>query len=143
MIRAAVLTFLLVVHSQPALSREMKPLSEVAVDAAATYAPARCAALYQAMMEWVGFDRMGEEPWENMNLAREGLIMFAAWIGQETSGGTLEHQVELAVRDVRNIADLYLKRLEANYAMEGQAFGQDELVAQDLQLCKSITETLR
>jgi hypothetical protein len=44
-----------------ACADEMRPLEEVAVNAAAPYAPSRCAGLYQAMMEWIGIDRMGDE----------------------------------------------------------------------------------
>ena len=46
-------------------------------------------------------------------------------------------------RDVRNIADLYLARMEANYASSGQAFGEDDVIQSDMTLCKSITETLQ
>lgn len=63
-----------------------------------------------------------------MDTDRENLIMFSAWIDQDASGGTIEHQVELAVRDVRNIADLYLARMEANYAAGGQAFDEDDVI---------------
>lgn len=66
----------------------------------------------------------------------------AAWIAQDASGGTIEHQVELTVRDVRSIPDLYLARMEANYASGGQAFGEDDVIQGDLTFCRSITETL-
>jgi hypothetical protein len=95
------------------------------------------------MMEWIGFDRMGDENWKTMDNSRESLIMFSAWIAQDANGGTIEHQTEIAVRDVRNIADLYLTRMEANYASSGQAFGEDDVIQGDLTLCKSITETLQ
>lgn len=141
--RSAFFSASLVALAGPASSQDMRPLAEVAVNAAAPYAPARCAGLYQAMMEWIGIDRMGDETWGQMDTARESLIMFSAWIAQDTSGGTIERQVELAVRDVRNIADLYLARMEANYASGGQAFGEDDVIQGDLTLCKSITETLQ
>ena len=41
-----------------AQAQDMKPLAEVAVNAAAPYAPARCAGLYQAMMEWIGIEKI-------------------------------------------------------------------------------------
>ncbi len=94
-------------------------------------------------MEWIGIDRMGDETWETMDTARESLIMFSALIAQDASGGTTELRVELAVRDVRNIADLYLARMEANYASGGQAFGEDDVIQGDLTLCNSIAETLQ
>ena len=140
--RTALFSASLVALGAPATSQDMRPLAEVAENAAAPYAPARCAGLYQAMMEWIGIDRMGDEAWATMDTARENLIMFSAWIAQDASGGTIEHQVELAVRDVRNVADLYLARMEANYASGGQAFGEDDVIQGDLILCRSITETL-
>jgi hypothetical protein len=121
----------------------MRPLAEVAVNAAAPYAPARCAGLYQAMMEWIGIDRMGDETWETIDTARVNTIMLSALTAQNINGGTLEHQAELTARDVRNIADLYLARMEANYATGGQAFGEDDVIQSDLTLCKSLTETLQ
>lgn len=143
LVKTALFSASLVALAAPATSQDMRPLAEVALNAAAPYAPARCAGLYQAMMEWIGNDRMGDEAWTTMDTARENLIMFSAWIAQDASGGTIEHQVELAVRDVRNIADLYLARMEANYASGGQAFGEDDVIQGDLPLCKSITETLQ
>lgn len=143
LVQTALFSASLVALAAPATSQGMRPLAEVAVNAAAPYAPARCAGLYQAMMEWIGIDRMGDESWATMDTARESLIMFSAWIAQDASGGTIERQVELAVRDVRNIADLYLARMEANYASGGQAFGEDDVIQGDLTLCKSITETLQ
>jgi hypothetical protein len=126
-----------------ACADEMRPLAEVAVNAAAPYAPARCAGLYQAMMEWIGIDRMGDETWETIDTARVNTIMLSALIAQNTNGGTLEHQADLTARDVRNIADLYLARMEANYATGGQAFGENDVIQSDLTLCKSLTETLQ
>jgi hypothetical protein len=95
------------------------------------------------MMEWIGIDRMGDEAWETMDTARLNTIMLSALIAQNTNGGTFEHQAELTARDVRNIADLYLARMEANYATGGQAFGEDDVIQSDLTLCKSLTETLK
>lgn len=126
-----------------ACANEMRPLAEVEVNAAAPYAPARCAGLYQAMMEWIGIDRMGDEAWETMDTARLNAIMLSALIAQKTNGGTFQHQADLTARDVRNIADLYLARMEANYATGGQAYGEDDVIKSDLTLCKSLSETLQ
>jgi len=125
-----------------ACADEMRPLAEVGVNAAATYPSARCAGLYQAMMEWIGFDRMGEETWKTTDANRKNLILFSAAVAQDASGGTIEGSIEITLRDVRNIADLYLAKMEANYATIGQAFGEDAVISSDLTLCKTITETL-
>jgi len=126
-----------------ACADEMRPLAEVASEAAAPYASARCGGYYQAMMDWVGYNRMGNEAWEAADAARLNMIMLSALIAQKTNGGTFEHQAELTARDVRNIANLYLARMEANYASVGQAFGEDDLIQSDMALCKSFAETLQ
>lgn len=125
--RSVLISASLVALAGPVASQDIKPLAEVAESVATPYAPARCAALYQALMEWTGNDRMGDELWKKFDAARENLILFSALIAQNASGGTIEHQVEIAVRDVRNIADIYLARFEGNYASVGQAFGEDKV----------------
>lgn len=123
-----------------ASAQGMDPLPEVFEQAAAAYAPARCGALYQATMEWAGRDRLGEETWQQTDATRELMILVSAQIAQSVGGGTLDDQIPNTLRDVRNIADLYLTRFEANYAASGQAFGADQLVQQDLSFCRTLTE---
>lgn len=120
----------------------MRPLSELLDDVAAPYSAARCGGFYQALMEWTGIERMGDEAWQAYDAARFNLIMLSALTLQSTNGGTLEHNAELTSRDVRNIANLYLARMEANYASVGQAFAEDDLIKGDMVLCQSFAEQL-
>ncbi|WP_421860729.1 hypothetical protein [Oceanicaulis sp.] len=126
-----------------ALAQELRPLDDLVEDAAPGYAPTRCAGLYQAVMEWAGSERLGEEMWNQTDTSRETLMLFAVRINQSQSGGTVLEQTELVVRDVRNIADIYLERFESNYARDGQAFGSDAVVASDLSSCSELASSIR
>lgn len=134
--------FVSFLFAMPVLAQEMKPLSELVDSAAISYPPARCAGLYQAVMEWTGEDRMGAEVWSRTNSSRESLIFYSVLLGQSKSGRNIEDEVDIVIRDVRNIADLYLARMERNYAAGGQAFGEDRLIIKDLSTCKSIAEAM-
>lgn len=126
-----------------ALAQELRPLDDLIEDAAPGYAPTRCAGLYQAVMEWAGAERLGEEMWNQTDTSREGMMLLAARINHSLSGGTLLEQTELVVRDVRNIADIYLGRFESNYAREGQGFGGDTVVMSDLSFCGELAGSIR
>lgn len=132
-----------IVLSQSVVARAegLQPLTEVVEHAAKPYPHARCAALHQAMMEWIGKNRMGDDLWETSDTFRQQQILESVVIYQQESGGTMEETVEVVVRDVRNIADLYLKRMEANYAAVGQAFGDDKLITGDLEFCQAISSS--
>lgn len=121
-----------------AFAQSMRPLEEAAEEAAAPYLGARCGGLYQALMEWGGRDRLGEELWQSTDAARESAILFSMLVAQRVSGGELEMQIEGTLRDVRNIADLYHQRFEQNYALTGQAFEGDALVTQDMNYCSDL-----
>jgi hypothetical protein len=126
-----------------AASQEMRPLGKLLQNAATLYPPTRCAGLYQAVMEWTGFERMGEDTWNQTDSHRENFIWVAVRTSQSLSGGTLEQQAEIVVRDVRNIADIYLERFERNYAAQGQAFGEDALILSDIDLCGTLVGALQ
>lgn len=61
------------------------------------------------------------------------------------SDGTWNEEQRLAnvTRDTRNVADLYRKRFEMNYAREGQAFNTDPLVLEDLGTCAAVVQHWR
>lgn len=142
MIARAALAASSVLIAFPSVSsaQEMRPLVDAMANAAEPYIPARCGAMYQAMMEWTGETRLGAEAWAAMGNARERFIYAAAVLAQERSGGTLDASASATIRDVRNIADLYIERLEANYALTGQAFAEDSLIRSDLQFCQMLAE---
>ena len=62
-------------------------------------------------------------------------LTVAPWYQSEQ--GVLQEPV---VRDVRNVADLYLARLERNYASSGEAFAQDETIKGDMLICRRLAE---
>lgn len=128
--------------SSPALGQSMRPLLEIEDQVAAAYPPARCGGLYQAMMEWAGRDRLGEDLWESTDTARQSAILLSAMIAQSLSGGELEDRLEVTIRDVRNIADLYLHRFEQNYAATGQAFNGDLVTTADMQYCGALVRDI-
>ena len=143
MVRLVLMTACIAATAGPSAAQGLRPLAEAVETAAHPYGPARCAGLYQAVMEWVGHDRMGAQAWATADTSRETMILFSAVIAQSIGGGTFEAQLENTVRGVRNIADLYLARMEQNYASSGHAFGEDALIQADLMFCKSAVEALQ
>lgn len=140
-VRAALVSGAALIASPSVSSaQEMRPLVDAMANAAEPYVPTRCGALYQAMMEWTGETRLGAEAWAAMDSARERFIYVAVALAQEDTGGTLEASAQTTVRDVRNIADLYIERLEANYASTGEAFAQDPMIRSDLQFCQMLAD---
>lgn len=135
--------FAAILIASPVTAQTMKPLRDAVDQAAAPYPFSRCAGLYQSLMEWTGEERMGKETWDTMDQSRLLLIGLSATIAQEKAGGTFEQHAELAARDVRNIADLYLGRMEKNYATSGQAFGEDPLIQSDMPFCREIVEAIQ
>lgn len=131
---------LITATGQAAYSQELRPLQDVFSQSANPYAPTRCAALYQAIMEWSGLERMGEDAWKQSDEVRKHLITMSAMIAQAESGGTPEERVTVILRDVANIAMVYQSRFEAHYAVTGSAFSGDGLVESDLQFCKKLAE---
>jgi len=123
------------------IAKELRPLEDIAADAARPYSLARCGAMHQAIMEWVGEERLSDN-WATSDAIRERFIIYAIFMASADGQGQPEAIAEFVVRDVRNIADRYLARFEANYASEGQAFGNDAIVQSDLDFCKTLIEGL-
>jgi len=121
-------------------AQEMQPLSEIFDTAAAPYPSTRCAGWYQALMEWGSKERLGNEAWGTTDRARQSLMIFATAQFNQTSGNTFEADAKFVVRDVRNIADLYLARMQKNYAAQGEAFGQDAMIQGDMLICGRLAE---
>lgn len=128
--------------AQSSRAGEMQPLFDVVAEAATPYGLTRCAALYLSVMEWAGSERMGEENWSAAVQAYETFALSAAVVAHNESGGDLEAHGANIVRQVRTIANLYLERFETNYAVSGQAFAEDLIVASDLTFCQSLAERI-
>lgn len=119
-------------------AQEMPPLANVFETAAPIYPYVRCAGLYQAVMEWAGSDRMGAETWKNTETARTNCISAGVIIGMQDGLGPINQATAIVARDTRNVANLYIKRFEANFAREGHAWGKDPIFQSDLEFCKSV-----
>lgn len=132
--------FLLISLCAPSFAGEMQPLRSARQSAAPTYEPARCAGLLQALQEWAGKKVMNQTTWDNMNTTRELFILYASIAFSKQAGGTFDEGMTVTLRDVRNIANLYLARFQENYALSGQAFQNDDLVNDDIDHCAELAE---
>lgn len=119
-----------------AMSQDMLPLEELIDEAAPSYTPTRCAALYQAIMEWGGEQQLGTDLWQRTESDREYMALMAVFLLQDRAGGSLEDSSIVVARDIRNIADIYLERMENNYASSGQAFNTDPVMSGDISVCR-------
>ena len=123
-------------------AQQFQRLENIQEQVAPSYIPTRCAALHQAIMEWGGETRLGSALWQQTDELRSNFIVIAGLIAQQTQGGTIEDVINGIVRDVRNVADIYLDRFETNYAISGQAIEGDEIVTSDLDYCRMAAEVL-
>jgi hypothetical protein len=122
-------------------AQDMKPLEELIDTAAKSYPFARCAGLYQATLEWIGAERMGDDAFQTTDLAYRTVLTVGALVAhQDKIGGTIEHAAKIVNRDARNISNIYIERFQSNYAATGEAFGQDKMFKSDLALCKTVAE---
>ena len=119
-----------------AMSQDMLPLEELIDDAAPSYTPTRCAALYQAIMEWGGEQQLGADLWQRTGSDREYMALMAVIMLQDRAGGLLEDSSIVVARDIQNIADIYLERMANNYAMSGQALNNDPVIRSDISICR-------
>ena len=108
-----------------------------------TYPLVRCAAFNQASLEWAGSNRLGSYTVEIADQAIKTLVSVAVLIRMERSDGTVDAETQIALRDTRNIADLYLERFEATYARVGQAWEGDPVWVSDLETCAALVATLQ
>ena len=139
-IRCAVVALMLTPAVSVAQAQEMRPLGEILETAAAPYPSTRCARWYQALMEWTGKERFGDEVWMTVDTARRSVFLHSVLIFNQESGNTMETDVELVAESASNIADLYLARMRSNYAAQGEAYGQDELIKSDMFVCQIVAE---
>ena len=119
-----------------AMSQDMLPLEDLIDDAASSYTPTRCAALYQAIMEWGGGQQLGADLWQRTESDREYMGLIAVIMLQDIAGGSLEDISIVVARDIRNVTDIYLERMENNYALSGQAFNNDPVIRSDISVCR-------
>ena len=143
-VTAGFLSVSFVAVPQIAVAQELVPLRETLAESALTYGTVRCAGLYTALLEWMGEATVGVDAAQQTKNNIEFLLLSSVLIAQEvTSSDSIDQIVDYTMRDARNVADLYLLRFERNYAAVGQAWGDDSLTNDDLQVCKQITEGLQ
>jgi len=122
-------------------AQELKPLVEIiGTDIEKSYPFVRCGAFYQASLEWAGENRVGSEMRSKIKKSIDSLLTVAALLRAKATSESPEWIMQIVYRDTRNIADLYIKRFEANYASEGLAWGNDALWRSDSETCKILSE---
>jgi hypothetical protein len=125
-------------------AQEMRPLDQQIETAANPYPFVRCGGLYLAMMQWIGAKRMGPDSFEqSMDAYSSALAAAVLQNVLDGAGDDMEQIAESSTRDAKNIADIYTNRFEKNYAVIGQAFGEDELIKSDLATCRLVIELAR
>ena len=106
-----IITTILMLNSQ-AFAQEFKSLkSIVANDPATTYPLVRCGAMYQAIMERIGYERLGEETWALNDEIRTSLLLFSSLLlKKELPTTSIEEISEITANDARRIADIYIHK---------------------------------
>ena len=133
--RRAAIALVLAMLSGPAVAQEMRPLNEAVHTAARDYGFIRCSGLFQAQLDWIGTDRAGQGMTNSFTRALEAFWVLALAIRVDDGMGSFEQVAGPTNRDIANVRDLYIARFERNYAIVGQAFGQDALVSADMEYC--------
>ena len=138
-VRSLVALTLLAV-STTAAAQEMRPISEI-MEIQPTQVFVRCAGLYSAVGLWAGEERLGRDLWEQMEYSMQINLANASLAYQRTGVATSDQQaIDIAMRDMNSAIDLYHERFSRNVAATGEAFGQDQLVTADFEICRAITE---
>ena len=132
------LVTMVVLFSSPAFADGFRSLKELQ-NVATNYPLVRCGALYQAIMERSGKERMGAETWAASDQSRSNLLLLGALIlSSEITEAKMDEIGTIVKNDARNIADIYVERMNGNFANSGQAFGADALMVSDLEQCKAL-----
>jgi hypothetical protein len=121
-------------------AQDLGPLN-LADQSATAYPLVRCAGLYHSVLEWAGVDQLGADTWQTTDEARQTLLVLASMVYlSEGVGADADAAAEIAGRDSLAVADIYLDRFHQNYAIDGNAWGNDEVFASDLEVCRALTE---
>ncbi len=105
-----------------------------------SYMLVRCASLFASMLMYIGEERMGSERYLTTKQNGDRLMKLATAVRIKKSGPGASDGV---LRDVSNVADIYLERMNKNYAANGKAFGEDPLILSDLKTCKVVSESFQ
>lgn len=103
----------------------------------------RCAGFNLANLEWSGERTLDQTTVERIKMDIELLMHKAAIVRARRTGDDLDWVSKIVLRDVSDIADLYLQRYKQNYASSGNAWQNDALWRSDLLSCKIGSSILR
>jgi len=83
---------------------------------------------------------MGSDTYSTTKANGDRLMKMAAVLRVAKSGSGASDGV---LRDVSNITDIYIERMNKNYARDGSAFGEDPQIVSDLSTCKIVMEKIQ
>ena len=123
-------TAVAVLVASPSWAQSLTPLAELdSRNIESSYPLVRCAAFYLATTEWTGAERMGPKAFAASERTFKHLMAVAVLVRVKAGSGNVEQMIEVTNRDTRNIADLYRKRFEANYASDRASVGKRRALA--------------
>lgn len=98
----------------------------------------RCSALYGAISQRMGTDRMGPDMTRQVEASFR--VLATAALALQNTSKDLNEAASSLKREQDAIIEVYKARMDRNYTASGQAFMDDKLMTGDLTLCKSITQ---
>lgn len=137
------IAFAVVIMPKLVLAQDMLPLEDLMDDASSVYTPTRCAALYQAILELTEAQQVDEEIWQDLSEDQEQMAYVAAYILNHDLAGSMDEAIMVVARDIQNITNIYLQRMEMNYSLSEQAFESDPIIRSDIAVCNLFTSMLR
>lgn len=102
------------------------------------YPQVRCAAIYSALYNRVGTQKLAESA-ADYEVAIGALLTIAVLVRSKTT--EISVAIDNTRKEMETIVKIYQGRMDRNYAVSGQAFFDDKLIRHDLSLCKQITES--
>ena len=86
---------------------------------------------------------MGIEAWRASDEARNAMLLMGLLAKtEEQPNRSVEELIPSLQKETLNIADIYLARMDKNYALTGHAYGTDALVQSDIKDCGLILQTI-
>jgi len=95
--------------------------------------------LYFSVLDYAGTQAFDEATVEAYKENITNLIALAISI-RMSKGSNFDETQARVHSEVMSLSDIYVKRYQNNYLMEGQAFGNDPLWHSDTQTCKDLIE---
>lgn len=105
----------------------------------------RCASLFNGMIGYGGAN-FGDEMLASLksNYTNTSVVAVLVRINHAKEKGlpTIEvnKRSDRANLEISRLTDVYINRLERNFASSGQAWGSDPLISGDLEICKAVAQ---